>query len=158
MSERAGPDHDPDCLLCRPDEADRVFGRARVWTNGQWRLSVVGHGPVPGFAHLEPVRHIPHITDLDGPEARSFGPVLAAVTRALRAAAGADLIYAAVFGERVAHFHVNLAPHRDGGALAGGPAMIVPGSPDAPAAVHRAVRDALEEHCRRSSLPSAPST
>lgn len=109
---------------------------------------MVGHGPVPGFAHLEPVRHIPHVTDLDGPEASSFGPVLAAVTGALKSAAGADLVYAAVFGERVAHFHVNLAPHRAGDALAGGPAMVVPDAAAAPAAAHRAVLDALREQLR----------
>ena len=146
---RSDPDpQEPACLLCRPDEADRFFGRTRVWTDGRWRLSVVGHGPVPGFAHLEPVRHIPHVTDLDGPEASSFGPVLAAVTGALKSAAGADLVYAAVFGERVAHFHVNLAPHRAGDALAGGPAMVVPDAPAAPAAAHRAVLDALREQLR----------
>jgi diadenosine tetraphosphate (Ap4A) HIT family hydrolase len=118
-----------------------------VWTDGRWRLSVVGQGPVVGFAHLEPVRHIPYVTDLDGADASTFGPVLAAMTSALRAVVGADLVYAAVFGERVGHFHVNLAPHREGDALAGGPAMIVPGAADAPAADHRdavaGVRDRL---------------
>jgi diadenosine tetraphosphate (Ap4A) HIT family hydrolase len=140
-------DRDPDCLLCRPDDADRLFGRTRVWADGRWRLSVVGHGPVVGFAHLEPVRHIPFVTDLDGAEASTFGPVLARVTGVLRAVTGAELVYASVFGERVAHFHVNLAPHRPGDALQGGPAMLVPGAAEAPAAEHRAavvaVRDRL---------------
>jgi diadenosine tetraphosphate (Ap4A) HIT family hydrolase len=135
------------CLLCRPDEADRFFRRTRVWADGRWRLSVLGHGPIVGFAHLEPVRHIPYVTDLDGPEAGTFGPVLARVTSALRAVTGAELIYAAVFGERVAHFHVNLAPHRPGDALQGGPAMLVPGAAEAPATEHQAavaaVRDRL---------------
>ena len=141
------PDPDAPCLLCRPDDADRFFGRTRVWTDGRWRLSVVGHGPVVGFAHLEPVRHIPYVTDLDGAEAGTFGPVLATVTGALRAAVGADLVYAYVFGDRVAHFHVNLAPHRPGDALQGGPAMLVPGAAEAPATEHQAavaaVRDRL---------------
>ena len=34
--------------------------------------------------------------------------------------AGADLVYAYVFGERVSPFHVTLAPHRDGDALSVG--------------------------------------
>ncbi|WP_395726856.1 hypothetical protein [Nakamurella sp.] len=93
------------------------------------------------------MRHTPYVTDLDGAEASTFGSVLAMVTSALRSALGADLVYASVFGERVGHFHVNLAPHRAGDALAGGPAMIVPGASDAPAADHRAavagVRDRL---------------
>ena len=143
MSPLPGPD--VECLLCRPDDADRFFGRTRVWTDGRWRLSVVGHGPVVGFAHLEPVRHIPYVTDLDGVEASTFGPVLATATGALRAVVGADLVHAYVFGERVAHFHVNLAPHRDGDALAGGPAMLVPGAPDAPAVDHLAVIAAVRD-------------
>ncbi len=127
----------PDCLLCRPEDADRFFGRTRVWSDRLWRLSVVGHGPVVGFAHLEPVRHIPHVTDLAGPEADSFGATLARVTAALQAVTGAELVYAYVFGERVAHLHVNLAPHRDGDALRGGPAMVAPGATDASADDHR---------------------
>jgi diadenosine tetraphosphate (Ap4A) HIT family hydrolase len=134
-----------DCLLCRPDDADRFFGRIRVWTDGRWRLSVVEHGPVVGFAHLEPVRHIPHVTDLAGPEADTFGPNLARVTAALRDATEADLVYAYIFGERVPHLHVNLAPHHDGDALAAGPAMIRPGAADAPAADHRAAVTAIRD-------------
>src|SRR3954467_8967172 len=100
------------CLLCAPAEAARQFTRVRLWEDDLWRLSGVLQGPVPGFAHLEPRRHIPYVTDLDGPEAGTFGRGLARVTRALRDAAGAELTYGYVFGERVAHLHVNLAPHR----------------------------------------------
>lgn len=121
-----------DCLLCRPADADREFRRIQVWRDDLWRLSVVTVGPVAGFAHLEPHRHIPHITDLDGPEADTFGPTLARVTRALQAATRADLVYANVFGERVAHLHVNLAPHREGDVLLGGAAMLRPGAPELP--------------------------
>lgn len=112
------------CLLCDVTAADEVFDRVRVYDDGLWRLSVVRGGSVAGFAHLEPHRHIPHITDLDGVEATTFGSVLARVTTALRAATGADLTYAYVFGERVAHLHINLAPHVAGDALVGGPGLI----------------------------------
>lgn len=137
------PEPPRDCLLCRPADADRYFGRTRVWSDGLWRLAVVNHGPVVGFAHLEPLRHIPHITDLAGPEADSFGRVLARVTRVLRDVTGAELVYAYVFGERVAHFHVNLAPHHDGDALQGGPAMLRPEAVGAPAADHLATAAAV---------------
>jgi hypothetical protein len=45
-----------ECLLCRVSDADAYFGRRRVWQDGYWRLSVVLHGAVVGFAHLEPHR------------------------------------------------------------------------------------------------------
>ena len=49
--------------------------------------------PVVGFSYLEPKRHIPHITDLNGLEAASLGSVLARVTRILLEETGAELIY-----------------------------------------------------------------
>ena len=142
MTEDAG-----ECMLCRPEIADARFGRARVWEDDLWRLSAVLQGPVPGFAHLEPKRHIRFVTELDGPEAVTLGPVLATATRALTGAARGDLAYVYVFGDRVAHLHLNLAPHREGDALRGGPGLLEPGAPEVDAATHEevahSVRDAL---------------
>ena len=127
------------CLLCDPAAADAAFDRVRLWEDEEWRLSAVLRGPIPGFTHLEPRRHIPYVTDLDGPEAASFGPVLARVTEALRAAAAAEKTYVYIFGDRVPHFHVNLAPHRAGDALRGGPGLVDPCAPDAALTAHQAV-------------------
>ena len=132
-----------ECMLCRPELADAQFRRIRVWEDDLWRLSAVLQGPIPGFAHLEPKRHIPYVTDLDGPEAVTLGPVLARVTAALRDAAGGQLAYVYVFGDRVAHLHLNLAPHRDGDALRGGPGLLDPGAPAAELGVHTGVADAV---------------
>jgi diadenosine tetraphosphate (Ap4A) HIT family hydrolase len=135
-------------MLCRPEIADAQFRRTRVWEDSLWRLSAVLQGPIPGFAHLEPKRHIPYITHLDGAEAVTLGPVLARVTSAMRAAAGADLAYVYVFGDRVPHLHLNLAPHRNGDALRGGPGLLEPGAPEADLVAHAdvaaAVRRTLE--------------
>jgi diadenosine tetraphosphate (Ap4A) HIT family hydrolase len=136
---------DQPCMLCAPELADREFDRVRLWQDDLWRLSAVLRGPIPGFAHLEPRRHIPYITDLDGPEAITFGPVLAGVTRALRDAAEAQLTYAYVFGDRVAHLHVNLAPHRAGDALRGGPGLLAPDAVDAAPEAHAATAATVRE-------------
>lgn len=108
---------DTDCLLCTGDEADQQFGRTLVWQDDLWRLSMRQAGYTTGFSFLEPKRHIPHITNLDGDEAASFGPVLAKVTSALKAAADAELVYVYIFGGGIAHLHVHLAPHRQDDAL-----------------------------------------
>ena len=126
-------------MLCVPEVADAEFRRVRLWEDELWRLSAVLQGPVPGFAHLEPKRHIPFITDLDGLEATTFGPVLARVTAVLRDAAGAEKTYAYVFGDRVPHLHLNLAPHRDGDALRGGPGLLEPGAEPADQVTHEQV-------------------
>jgi len=106
-----------DCLLCRRDAADAEFDRIQVWEDDLWRLTVSLAAEVPGFAYLEPKRHVPYITDLDRTEAASFGPVLARCTRMLREATGAEVVYVYIFGDGIPHLHVHLAPHRKGDAL-----------------------------------------
>lgn len=125
--------------MCRPELADAFFDRIRLWEDDLWRLSAVLRGPIAGFAHLESRRHIPDVTELAGPEAATLGPALARSTRALRDAAGAERTYVYVFGERVPHLHFNLAPHRPGDGLRGGPGLLHPDTPDVERAVHEAV-------------------
>ncbi|BCJ77518.1 hypothetical protein CS0771_70620 [Catellatospora sp. IY07-71] len=143
MAVTGDPAVDGECLLCRVAEADAYFRRRRVWADARWRLSVLLQGPVAGFAHLEPWRHIPYVTDLAGPEAATLGPVLARATAALREATGADKVYVYVFGDRVPHLHFNLAPHHPGGALAGGPGLLRPDAASVPADAHEAAATAV---------------
>ncbi len=131
--------HDRACMLCVPEIADDHFRRVRLWEDELWRLSAVQQGAIPGFAHLEPLRHIPYITDLDGAEAATLGAVLARACDALRIAAGAEKTYVYVFGDRVAHLHFNLAPHRAGDALRGGPGLLDPTAAPAPQGRHEQV-------------------
>lgn len=107
----------PECVLCRAEQGDAELNRVEVWRDDLWRLTISLESEVPGFAYLEPHRHIPHITDLDGPEAASLGAVLAKTTGALREATNAELVYIYVFGGGVPHLHLHLAPHRSGDAL-----------------------------------------
>jgi len=95
------------------------MGREQVWADDLWRLTTsVGPGDATlGFSYLEPKRHIPHVTDLDGPEAATFGSVLARCTAALKEATGCQLVYVYVFGGGIPHLHLHLAPHNDGDAL-----------------------------------------
>jgi len=68
---------------------DADLRRVQVWQDALWRLSTTLYGEVPGFSYLEPKRHIPHIQDLDGLKAQTFGSVLACTTQALK---DADLV------------------------------------------------------------------
>ncbi len=136
---------DNECLLCRVGDADAYFRRRRVWEDEHWRLSVVLHGAVVGFAHLEPHRHIPFITYLDGPEAATLGAVLARASAAMQTATAADKVYVYVFGDRVPHLHFNLAPHRPGDPLIGGPRLIRPDAQQADPAAHEAAATAIEQ-------------
>ena len=102
--------------MCR-GTADAEFDRILVWDDALWRLTVSLAAEVPGFAYLEPKRHVPHITDLSGDEAATFGATLAQCSRALREATGAEVVYVYIFGDGIPHLHVHLAPHRRGDGL-----------------------------------------
>jgi diadenosine tetraphosphate (Ap4A) HIT family hydrolase len=115
MSHEQMPD--VECILCRGAEADGELERIEVWQDSHWRLTVSLSSEVPGFAYLEPKRHISHIHELDGEEAHTFGAALAKCTRALREATNTEVVYIYVFGDGVPHLHVHLAPHRSGDAL-----------------------------------------
>jgi diadenosine tetraphosphate (Ap4A) HIT family hydrolase len=105
------------CPLCRAARSDAELERVEVWSDALWRLTVSLTAEVPGFAYLEPRRHIPDITALDGPEAETLGVVLAAVASALKEVTEAELVYVYVFGGGIPHLHLHLAPHHDSDAL-----------------------------------------
>jgi diadenosine tetraphosphate (Ap4A) HIT family hydrolase len=96
---------------------DEQLLRTQVWEDDLWRLTASLVAEVPGFCYLEPKRHIPSITDLDGDEARTLGPVIARTSAALKDVTGAKLVYVYVFGGGIPHLHFHLAPHREGDAL-----------------------------------------
>jgi diadenosine tetraphosphate (Ap4A) HIT family hydrolase len=106
-----------NCVLCRGADGDAELSRVQVWEDGLWRLTMSLEAEILGFSYLEPKRHVPYVTDLDGEEARTFGDVLARVSSALRQETAAEVVYVYVFGGGVPHLHVHLAPHRDGDAL-----------------------------------------
>ena len=107
----------PGCTICLGPAGDPDLERVHVWEDRLWRLSMSLSGSTTGFAYLEPKRHIPHITDLDGEEASTFGATLARVSSALKKAADAEIVWLYVFGGGISHLHVHLAPHREGDAL-----------------------------------------
>jgi diadenosine tetraphosphate (Ap4A) HIT family hydrolase len=105
------------CIICRGTDSDEELGRVQVWEDEYWLLTMSLESETAGFSYLEPKRHIPYISDLDGEEAASFGTVLARASRTLRDETGSAVVYVYIFGDGVPHLHVHLAPHRPGDAL-----------------------------------------
>jgi diadenosine tetraphosphate (Ap4A) HIT family hydrolase len=110
-------DSKSECVICRGVAGDAELQRIQVWEDSLWRLTVSLDAEIFAFSYLEPKRHIPHITDLGGDEARTFGAVLAHVSHVLQEETGAELVYVYIFGGGVPHLHVHLAPHRSGDGL-----------------------------------------
>jgi histidine triad (HIT) family protein len=67
-----------------------------------------------GYLFVEPRRHAAGLADLTEPEAQAVGLWCARASRALRDAAGADHVYAAVLGNRAPHLHVHLVARYPG--------------------------------------------
>lgn len=78
--------------------------------------TVGGQGSTAYLGQLlvEPRRHAPGLADLTDAEARAVGLWCARASRALRDMAGAEHVYAAVFGDGVPHLHVHLLPRFPG--------------------------------------------
>lgn len=127
----------PDCLLCRQKDSDAEFDRVEVWADDLWRLTTSLDAEVAGFSYLEPRRHIPHIEDLDGREAATFGTVLARATAALKEATGARRVFIYAFGGHLDHLHLFLVPVRPGDPVV---AQIIQGEVEAERRVGGAVR------------------
>src|SRR5712691_8136627 len=99
-----------DCLICRREEGDAELRRIPVWEDSRWRLTTSVYSEIPGFSYLEPKRHVPYITDLDGREARTLGIVLGRTSRVLEEVTVAELVYVLVFGGHIPHSHLHLSP------------------------------------------------
>jgi diadenosine tetraphosphate (Ap4A) HIT family hydrolase len=106
-----------DCSICN-GKADEEFNRVEVWSDEIWRLTMSNYKAVRGFCYLEPRRHVPYITDLQGREAAEFGSIISRVARAIKSATGAKLVYVYIYGDHIPHLHVHLAPHVDGDIFA----------------------------------------
>lgn len=114
----------PDCLVCRKHrERGPLVPGGFV---GEDDLVLVSHAAPAevlgregttaylGQLFVEPRRHAPGLADLTDAESRAVGWWCAQASRALRDAAGAEHVYAAVFGDGVAHLHVHLLPRFPG--------------------------------------------
>jgi histidine triad (HIT) family protein len=67
-----------------------------------------------GYLVAEPKRHVAELGDLTDPEAAALGVLVSRLARALKVVAGAEHVYSSVFGDRLAHLHVVLAPRYAG--------------------------------------------
>ena len=73
-----------------------------------WPLGTSDHPAYLGYLFVEPRRHAAGLADLTDDEARAVGWWCMRTSRALRAAGGAEHVYAKVIGDGVPHLHVHL--------------------------------------------------
>ena len=104
-----------DCFICRKHRGEVSLPGGAIYEDA---LVYAGHAQIRegqtvaylGYLMVEPKRHVPGLPDLTDIEAQALGLLVARVSRALEASAGAKHVYAFVLGDLVPHLHVHMVP------------------------------------------------
>lgn len=97
------------CLICRKHRRSDPLVGSVVWSDDQVILS---HRPPEddglaylGYLFVETRRHVPAIFEMTGSAAVAVARTAWLAARALRGVLAAELIFSAIIGRDVAHFH-----------------------------------------------------
>lgn len=124
IANMVGGDAVTECFVCRKHRDRGSFVPGGPVAKDE--LVLVSHTVTPdvlgrngttaylGHLLVEPLRHAPGLADLTDVEARRIGLWCTRASRALREVAGAEQVYAAVWGDGVPHLHVHLLPRFPG--------------------------------------------
>ena len=105
-----------DCLSCDLERRADPPPRERVYLGAHWRVAHAFGTALPGWLVVLPRRHLLALDDLSEAEAAALGPVLRAVSAALREVTGCAKTYVALFAEAegFGHVHFHVVPrHAD---------------------------------------------
>ena len=102
---------DSTCLTCASNAAlADLPPRERVYVGPGWRAAHAFGTSLPGWLVVVPRRHVIALDELTAEEAADLGPLLRALTAAMRAVLGCSKTYVALFAESEGfehvHFHV----------------------------------------------------
>ena len=95
------------CLSCRNNDRPDLPPRERVYLGPRWRVAHAFGTALPGWLVVMPRRHVTALDELTAGEAADLGPLLRAVTAALRDVTGCSKTYVALFAEAEGHQHVH---------------------------------------------------
>ena len=105
-----------NCLTCAADARPDLPPRERVYVGPRWRVAHAFGTALPGWLVVLPRRHVLALDELTPAEAAELGPLLRAVTAALRETTGCEKTYVALFAEAegFGHVHFHVVPrHAD---------------------------------------------
>lgn len=98
------------CLSCLDNTRSALSPRDRVYLSPHWRVAHAFGTQLPGWLVVLPRRHVTALDELTLAEQAELGPLLSAVTAALREIIHCNKTYVALFAEAEGfehiHFHV----------------------------------------------------
>jgi diadenosine tetraphosphate (Ap4A) HIT family hydrolase len=141
--------HQSDCNICRMlDGLDAKLAGDHVLEGEHF---IVQHAPLKqasaGTVLVVARRHLLDFGEMTPAESAELGLILRRLVPALKAATGAHRVYFLALMERVAHFHLWLAPKKKGGQLKGVAYLArrpVPATKRAAAAMVKKIRNQLD--------------
>jgi diadenosine tetraphosphate (Ap4A) HIT family hydrolase len=105
-----------DCYSCTQNARDDLPPREGVYLSPYWRVAHAFDVAIPGWLVLLTRRHVTALDELTADEAAGLGPLLRALTAALREVTGCQKTYVALFAEAegFAHVHFHVVPREPG--------------------------------------------
>jgi diadenosine tetraphosphate (Ap4A) HIT family hydrolase len=102
------------CLACPRLHAAVQPPRERIATTSRWSVAHAFNANLEGWLVVLPKRHVVAVDTLDNAELRELGPLLAAVSAALRSAVGCEKTYVLQLAESPGfnHVHFHVVPRR----------------------------------------------
>ncbi len=101
-----------DCFSCRENAIAIPQPRQQVLRTAHWRVAHAFDTDLPGWLVLLPLRHVTALAELQPGEAAELGPLLRALSVALREVLGSVKSYVMLFAEAegFAHLHFHVVP------------------------------------------------
>ena len=105
-----------DCFSCAAERRPDLPPREQVYLDPHWRVAHAFGTAQPGWLVMLPRRHVLALDELTPAEAAGLGPVLRAVTAALREVTRCEKTYVALFAEAegFSHMHFHVVPRHAG--------------------------------------------
>jgi diadenosine tetraphosphate (Ap4A) HIT family hydrolase len=103
-----------ECISCVNSALADLPPRERVYVGPHWRVAHAFGTAVPGWLVVLPRRHVLALDELTPEEAADLGPLLRALTAALREVLGCSKTYVALFteAEGFEHVHFHVVPRQ----------------------------------------------
>ncbi|MHB1594562.1 MAG: HIT family protein [Streptosporangiaceae bacterium] len=103
-------------MSCAADGRPGLPPRERIYRDAHWRVAHAFGTALPGWLVVLPRRHVLAPDELTAAEAAGLGPLLRAVTAALREVTGCQKTYVALFAEAegFGHVHFHVIPRQAG--------------------------------------------
>lgn len=103
----------PSCVICARQNAAAGNSSGLVYEDGLWSVRHSAETDILGYLVMESHRHFLDLSEADGAELTSLGPILSHVMKALRSVTGYHRLYTVTLAELVPHFHMHLIPRTE---------------------------------------------